>query len=117
MFIRQQQTDNPSVGPLIFQFSPHSSTTTLCKHIENYHEQEHINICSSNSWKNQLPKRVAALTAQAAATGVTMDPNSNPELFSNEALLHKIINWVFADDQVSPDSKIINHFILITFLF
>ena len=102
MFIRQRRADNPSAVPVIFEFSPHSSTTTLRKHIENYHEQEYSDICSSNGWKNQLPKRAAVLAAQAAQAAGTTDPKlSSREPFSNEAFLHKIINWVVADDQVS----------------
>jgi len=112
MFIRQRQTDNPSAIPLTFQFSPHSSTSTLRKHIENYHEQEYINVCASNGWKNQLPKRAAAIAAQVAATA---DSTSNSEPFSDEAFLHKIINWVVTDDQVSP--KYINCSILIFYFF
>ena len=103
--------DNPSATPIIFQFSPHSSTSTLRKHIENFHEQEYTDICSANGWKNQLPKR-AAIAAQAAAT---TDPNSKSEPFSDEAFLNKIINWIVTDDQVSL--KHINCFILIYLFF
>lgn len=111
MFIRQRQADNPSAVPLIFEFSPHSSTTTLRKHIENYHEQEYINVCTSNGWKNQLPKRAAVLAAQAAQAATA---TSNPEPFSDEAFLQKITNWVVADDQVSGKHII---FVLITLFF
>ena len=78
-----------------FEFSSNSSNTTLQKHLAKHHRDEYIGICSSNSWRNQLP----GITVPASVT-ITAAPGTTRESYSDDAFLQKIVNWIIADDQV-----------------
>jgi hypothetical protein len=78
-----------------FEFSPISSNTTLRKHLGRHHKDEYITICSSNGWKNQLPGNT--VPASVSGPGAL---NANREIYSDDAFLQKIVNWIVADDQV-----------------
>jgi hypothetical protein len=82
--------DSPS-----YEFSPNSSNTTLRKHLARQHKDEYITTCSSNGWKNQLP-----VPGNAVPVSEPGAPNTNKEIYSDDAFLQKIVNWIVADDQV-----------------
>jgi hypothetical protein len=43
---------NPN--PPKYEFSPSSSNTTLCGHLQREHKEDYIHICLERGWKNQL---------------------------------------------------------------
>lgn len=96
-FSRTKKEENPNLFPpsIKFDYSPSTSTSTLCKHMMKKHEQQFLQACINFNW--DIPQ---------VQTDVNTDPVSSAsvpgrEPFSSEALLKHIVNFVVADDQVS----------------
>jgi len=89
---------------LRYNFSENTGNSNLRVHIENHHADEYEKLCIENGWKNQLPKHKAReelkLTGQTTLSGIARADVTNREIFSQQAFLRHIVNFIVADDQV-----------------
>jgi hypothetical protein len=98
---RKKHNENKAVWPNHnYKFSPLTANGSLQNHLEKFHKEEYLELCTRNKWHNLLPKPRRDDTVETSIGQNTTDYRPRPQ-FSRQAFLKHIINFVVADNQVS----------------
>lgn len=71
--------------------------------MENYHEDEYVEVCRVKGWDMKLAKRRArnAISKEQETLDLHLRPLPDRPAYSLESFHKQLINFIVADDQVS----------------
>ncbi|KAM6491205.1 hypothetical protein JOM56_013444 [Amanita muscaria] len=92
---KKKRDEDPTLP--VVEFSPNSSNSTLRKHLDAFHHQECVDVCTANGWKIQLLTWIRCNTQPLV---IAADTTHEP--FTDDTFIRKIVNWVIVDDQTFP---------------
>jgi hypothetical protein len=73
-----------------------TATGTLRNHLGKAHREDYDKLCAQNGWKNNL----AEADIQKAAKEKAVSQAAKREEFTVNGLLHRLVRFIVADDQV-----------------
>jgi hypothetical protein len=79
-----------------------SSTTTLRKHLETYHPDEYLEVCTTHGWPIAIESLRKKSHQQMQQRSI--EASKAREAVTAGGLLQHLVNWIAADDQVCTAS-------------
>jgi hypothetical protein len=92
--------DFQKYGKISHTYKPTTGISNLRRHLESRHADEYTKICEENEWPIMLAKQRAIDKQSNQALKVTSAADVSPPVFSAKNLVHALVKFIVADDQV-----------------
>jgi len=95
-----------------YTYAKTTSTSSLRRHLDNYHQDLYLRLAKERNWKNMLP----SFASQARSQGANEASAGRRDEFTEEKFHRYLLEFIVVDDQVRLHLSLFSHSLCLCFL-